>query len=145
MSVLQCPSFCVTLTEVGEDFVPFQLRLSYLVRERAQLLLVVGAHRPQPLLTGLQLINELLFDWDLTDDVSEHRIQLLFAWQTDALYRITLQSLQKCLNANDITKGQIHTRTRRYCLNSYFSGETGSASCLVGSLPPTVPKDDLLG
>lgn len=69
------PRFCVT--HVVQNFVPLQLRVSDLVLQHHQLLLVLLFERVQTPLAVLQLVDELLLDGNLTRDVGQIRLIVL--------------------------------------------------------------------
>lgn len=59
------------LTEVLQHAVPLQLRVPDLVLQQDQLLLVLVLERLEPPLAVLQLVNQLLLDFDLAGQVGQ--------------------------------------------------------------------------
>lgn len=69
------------LTHVVEDAVALQLRVFDFALQHHQLLLVLLFERVQAPLAVLQLIDQLLLDRDLTGDVGQICLEVL--WNTD--------------------------------------------------------------
>lgn len=64
------------LTEVLQYAVPLQLSVSDLVLQKDELLLVLQLQHQEPPLAVLQLVYQLLFDLDLTRQISQVRLEV---------------------------------------------------------------------
>ena len=65
-----------TLTEVLQYAVPLQLSVSDFVLQKDELLLVLQLQHQEPPLAVLQLVYQLLFDLDLTGQISQVRLEV---------------------------------------------------------------------